>query len=96
MSDLWAAYGGIARLPEGYLHLTVNHSVNFVDPASGACTNAIESTWQKLKLQNKVRFGTHRTLFETYLDEFMWRRVFGGEDSFYHFWSQVAAKYVCN
>ncbi len=27
MSDLWAAYGGIANLPQGYQHFGVNHQV---------------------------------------------------------------------
>ena len=30
MSDMWAAYGGIAAM--GFQHLTVNHTLNFVDP----------------------------------------------------------------
>ena len=60
MSDLWAAYNGIKNLPEGYQHLTVNHSLNFVDPDSGTCTNAIESTWQKFK--HEKRYGTHRSM----------------------------------
>ena len=29
--DQWAAYNGIAQLPEGYGHTTINHGVNFVD-----------------------------------------------------------------
>ena len=95
ISDLWAAYRRIAELPEGYGHLTVNHSVNFVDPGSGAHTNTIEGSWQKLKQGNKKRFGTHEALFETYLQEFMWRRKFAGVDAAFTFWSQVAEIYPC-
>lgn len=50
ISDLWRAYFRIEELPYGYRHFTVNHSENFVDPLTGACTNTIESTWQKFKV----------------------------------------------
>lgn len=47
MSDGWASYIGISDIPEmNYTHLVVNHSENFVDPVSGACTNQIEGNWR--------------------------------------------------
>ena len=61
ISDLWSGY---RRLNEfGYTHLTVNHSQNFVDPQTGANTNAIESLWSKVKFRNKKECGTSRKLF---------------------------------
>ena len=34
MSDMWKAYDCLQD--EGYNHLTVNHSLNFIDPDTGA------------------------------------------------------------
>ena len=76
MSDKWAAYNGIQDLPEGYQHLTVNHKLHFIDPLSGACTNTIESLWQKFKEGHKERYGTLRTLLDSYLAQFMWKKLF--------------------
>ena len=83
------------NLPQGYLHLTVNHSVNFVDPDTGATTNHIESTWQKAKQKHKKRVGTNRHLLETHLNEFVWMRRFGGSraEAFENLVSQVRAFY---
>ena len=43
MSDKWKAYDCLQD--KGYQHLTVNHSLNFVDPDTGAHTQGIENTW---------------------------------------------------
>ena len=71
----------------------MNHSIEFVNSETGEHTNTIESTWQKFKNGHKKRFGTHRSLFATYLCDFLWRREFGGPDILFHFWSQVAMLY---
>ena len=44
---LLEAYSSLNK--EGFSHLTVNHSINFVDPATGTHTNTMESTWRALK-----------------------------------------------
>ena len=49
MSDRWAAYASIHDMGLQFEHYTVNHSENFVDPETGACTNTIKSHWQVLK-----------------------------------------------
>ncbi len=90
ISDLWAAYNTLNNL--GYTHLTVNHSMNFVDPITHATTNHIESLWQKAKAAHKARFGTHRVLLDTYLGEFMWRQRFG-DHPFHHFVQHVREQY---
>ena len=66
-SDMWAAYGGIPLLPNGYQHFIVNHSRNFVNPLDGTHTQNVESMWQKLKAKAKRRFGDSRNLFDTYI-----------------------------
>lgn len=92
ISDCWAAYNNISNLPGNYRHITVNHSRNFVDPVTGACTNHIESVWQKAKQKHKARYGTHRRLLESYLVEFMWRRIFE-TDAFHHILDQIRSYY---
>lgn len=42
--DSWMAYDTLEK--EGYKHLKVNNSVNFVNPDTGAHTNSIKSTWR--------------------------------------------------
>jgi hypothetical protein len=50
-TDCWAAYISITRA--GYYHLTVNHSIQFVDNTTGANTNTTESTWKHVKVLKK-------------------------------------------
>jgi hypothetical protein len=47
ISDCWEAYCDLEE--QGYPHLTVNHSIGFVGPVSGAHTNTIECQWRRLK-----------------------------------------------
>uniref|UniRef100_A0A914PC61 ISXO2-like transposase domain-containing protein n=1 Tax=Panagrolaimus davidi TaxID=227884 RepID=A0A914PC61_9BILA len=94
-SDGWAAYATLGELPEGYVHKTVIHSENFVDPVTGTHTQSIESVWQKFKERHKHEYGTARTLMEQYMIEFLWRREFK-EDPFYHLWNQICQKYNFN
>jgi transposase-like protein len=83
ISDEWRAYLTIKDIPDrDYKHITVNHSENFVDPATGACTNTVESLWGKAKARNKKHWGTHRSMIDSYLSEFIWRRQSVGKDPF--------------
>ena len=73
-TDQWGAYNTIANLPQGYGHITVNHSENFVDPGNpDAHTQSIESFWSHAKKKLKRTNGTSRALFIGYLAEFEWR-----------------------
>ena len=71
LSDLWKSYDCLQN--EGYQHLTVNHSLNFVDPDTGAHTQGIENTWWGVK-RSMPRTGTSKDLFDSYLQEWLWRQ----------------------
>ena len=45
---MWAAYQNIPGLPQAYQHFTVNHTQNFVDPVTNACTNHVEVSYINL------------------------------------------------
>ena len=47
MSDMWTAYDCLKD--ENYTHLTVNHSLNFVDPDTDAHTQCNKNTWWSVK-----------------------------------------------
>jgi len=57
MSDMWKAYDCLKD--EGYSHLIVNHSLNFVDPDTGARTQRIENTWWGL---SKTKYASYRNI----------------------------------
>lgn len=64
ISDCWKAYDCLGS--EGYQHLKVNHSLNFVDPDTGAHTNRIERHWRDTK--NLVpKYGRRKAHFIGYL-----------------------------
>ena len=71
-SDCWKSYDCLVR--EGYGHLTVNHSIQFKNPETGACTNRIESTWRAVK-QSLGKSGTRKCLYDTYFS-----RVYNQEE----------------
>ncbi|KAH8037491.1 hypothetical protein HPB51_011640 [Rhipicephalus microplus] len=82
ISDEWAAYQCIPRLVDANgtpLNLdwhTVNHSVNFVDPTTGANTQRIESEWQKAKrrlVRNSKKTTTSR--MPSHLAWLCWRSI---------------------
>ena len=70
---MWAAYGGVAALPQGYQHATVNHSLHFVDPVTGVHRQSIEGHWSQVKRKFRQMNGTSEQLFDTYLTEHMWQ-----------------------
>ncbi len=81
MSDSWGAYTCIEkRGKKEFVHMTVNHSKNFVDPNTGANTQRIERLWRELKKINRRYEGIPRDSVQSHLAEFIWRRNEVGEN----------------
>ena len=95
-SDCWKSYDCLKKM--GYTHVTVNHSKEFINPDSAACTNGIESDWRHAKV-SMPRYGVHRGMHAAYLAEFMWRRKYNKVDKFIQLLSDINAafkmKYLC-
>eukprot|EP00171_Calliarthron_tuberculosum_P022331 IDg22331t1 len=71
-TDMWGGYNDLNEL--GYVHSTVNHSENYVDPESGAHTNDIEGAWNIAKAPYK-RMRGNRMHLQSHLDEAAWRML---------------------
>ena len=76
-SDQWAAYNQVQQLPVVSSHMTVNHSLHFVDRATGVHTQNVESYWSRVKRKFKRMKGVHEEMLPSYIDEFMWRERHG-------------------
>lgn len=75
-SDCWGAYNAISAIPIiPPFHKTVNHSQNFIDPITGACTNSVEGFWKNAKQKFKQLSGTTPDILPSHLDEFVWRVI---------------------
>lgn len=71
-SDNWRAYLN-ALQPQGYKHLTVNHSKNFVDPQTGCHTQHIERAWLAIKAQvSRFRGNKTKKLLKEHLKFIQW------------------------
>ena len=80
ISDQWRAYNNVGN--QGFNQLMVNHLLNFVDLNTGAHTQSVESIWSGAKICNNKVFGTHCTLLDSYLCEYMWHRRTVGRNRF--------------
>ena len=71
MSDCWKGYNNLSS--NGYVHLTVNHSKHFVDPATHAHTQQIESGWRALK-RRLSRGGIRQDSLGLHFAEYLWMK----------------------
>lgn len=78
-SDRWKAYTHLEA--NGYSHLTVNHSTNFINPDTGAHTNSIRGSWNFAK-RFLPAFGTSHKNIAAYLGTFLWRQKHSDKDRF--------------
>lgn len=87
VSDEWAAYANIEWTGHGiYEHSVIVHQQNLVDPSNASVdTQNIENMWMCAKQKLKRQFGTSRTLFPSYLHEFIYRNRCRSENIFKNF-----------
>ena len=70
----WAGYNDLTSL--GYIHLRVNHKLNFVDPITGVNTQVIEGMWSVFKRKLRARGITNRENIVLIFAEFLLKSKF--------------------
>lgn len=88
-SDSWRAYNSISQ--HNYIHFSVNHSENFVDPVSGCHTQNIERVWRDMR-GAIPRYGINDKHFKCYLAEFLFKRIYPFEkriEAFFRIMSEI-------
>jgi transposase-like protein len=88
ISDCWKAYDCLEQ--EGFIHLKVNHSLNFVDPVTHAHTQSIESLWKTIKGWTP-RYGRRKKFFIGYLARAYFLKTQRNPDVRLHKFLQAAA-----
>lgn len=71
ISDCWKSYDCLKDT--GYIHLQVNHSINFKDPETGAHTNSIEGSWAHAK-RSIPAGGRRKNFMGGYLAHYMFTK----------------------
>lgn len=91
ISDCWKAYNCLSS--EGFNHLTVNHSINFVDPETLAHTNTVERMWSEAKRKVPL-YGRRKKHFVGYLARSMFIMTYKDpKKRFHQFLLQAASLY---
>lgn len=89
ISDCWKTYSCLED--EGYKHLTVNHSINFVNPNNkDAYTSSIKRLWRETKREVPL-FGTGKKHFAGYLARTMFLMAIDDSNKRLHVFLQEAA-----
>jgi len=74
-SDQWSSYHCLER--HGFVHGTVNHTLNFRDPVTGVHTNRIEGSWGAVKSFLRGTSAKSGKWSESYVHEWCFRRNIG-------------------
>ena len=82
VSNCWKAYRSLGEA--GFEHLTVNHSIEFVDARTGTHTNTIECQWREVRCR-VPRFGVRKKHFEGYLAEYLFKAKYPPFERLHHF-----------
>ena len=90
--DKWSSYNQLTATT-GNTHQTVNHSLHFVDPTTGAHTQSVEGMWSCCKRMMREEKVMNSALFETNLPEFMWRKRYRGPIAFGNILKHIAQHY---
>ena len=90
ISDCWRSYDCLSE--EDFKHLTVNHSLNFVNPDNGAHTQNIENLWWQIKRKLPETYTRHNQLY-LHLAEYLWRNMKRRSNDFFQEFLKDAAKY---
>ena len=72
-TDCWQGYSNIEEMDQDFQHFSVNHTNNFVNPETGAHTNAIEGSWKDAKQRYKAK-NVPQEKFQQWLNGYQWKR----------------------
>lgn len=91
ISDCWRAYDCLSK--EGYNHMTINHSLHFVDPENADVhTQNVERQWRNIR-ENIPIYGRTKNHFVGYLAEHQFKSVNRGGYQLTNFLSEIALVY---
>ena len=69
-TDCWRGYNKLEEMNLDYVHKTVNHSYNFVDPVDrDVYTNTVERSWRSLR--DNLPYGVGLKEVESYIQKFL-------------------------
>jgi len=69
-SDKWRAYSTLNE--HRFIHKTVNHSENFIDPITGADTQTIDTLWRHVKNKYNIKTRGATNILPPQLQEEWW------------------------